>query len=73
MGEGEGCLGQRRVVNQERVGAFVRKLVEWDWRGLRLLSVEENAVCFREEFRDLYDGSFPVARRKRRRKDVEKP
>merc|ERR1711895_45466 len=33
--EEAGCLGRRRLVNQERVRAFARKLVEWDWRALR--------------------------------------
>ena len=73
MREEGGPAGRRRVVNQERVRTFAQGLVEWDWRALRSLSAEENAARFGDEFRDLYDRCFPVARRKRRRKDVEKP
>ena len=45
-----GRWGRRRLVNQERVRAFAQKLVEWDWRGLRSLTAEENAACFKNEF-----------------------
>ena len=66
-------MGQRRVVNQERVRAFARKLVEWDWRALRSLSAEENAARFGNGLRDLYYEAFPVGNRRKGRKDVEKP
>ena len=35
--------------------------------------MEKNAAHFRNEFRDLYYGSFPKVDRKRGRRDVEKP
>ena len=66
-------MGQRKVVNQERVRAFARKLAEWDWRVLRSLSAEENTARFGNEFRDLYYGSFPVVNRRKGRRDMEKP
>ena len=57
--EEAGCLGRRRLVNQERVRAFARKLVEWDWRALRSMNAKENASRFGNELRDLYYASFP--------------
>ena len=65
--------GQRKVVNQERVRAFARKLAEWDWRVLRSMSVEENAARIGNEFWDLYYGSFLVANLRKGRKDMQKP
>jgi hypothetical protein len=46
-------------------------LEEWDWREVRALGVEENWVRFGNEFWDMYNCAFPVA--KRRKRDVEKP
>ena len=48
-------------------------MAEWDWRALRSLSVEKNAARFRNEFRDLYYGSFPKVDHKRGRRNMEKP
>ena len=61
------------MVNQKRVRAFARKLVEWDWRALRSLSAEENAARFGNEFWNLYYGSFPVVNFRKGRRDMEKP
>ena len=44
-----------------------------DFREVRALGVEGNVARFRNEFRDLYDAAFPVARGKKSRRDVEKP
>ena len=68
-----GCFGQKWLVNQERVRAFVWKLAEWEWRALRSLSAEENAARFRNELWDLHYGSFPVVNHRKGRRDVEKP
>ena len=70
--EERGCLGSSRVVNQEMVEAFVQKLVEWDWRVLQSLSADENVARFRNEFRGLYYGSFPVANCRKWKKNLEK-
>ena len=38
-----------------------------------MLSAEENAARFGNEFRDQYYGSFPVVNHRKGRRDVEKP
>ena len=72
VGNGEGG-GPRRVVTGARIRQFAGKLEEWDWREVRAMGVGDNVARFRNGFRDLYDGSFPVAQGKRRRIDEEKP
>ena len=37
------------------------------------MGVGDNMARFRNGFRDMYDGSFPVAQGKKRRVDEEKP
>ena len=66
-------MGRRRLVNQERVRAFARKLGEWDWRALRSMNAKENASRFGNELRDLYYASFPEVDCKKEKRDVEKP
>ena len=72
VGNGEGGA-PRRVVTGARIRQFARKLEEWDWREVRAMGVGDNMARFRNGFRDMYDGSFPVARGKKRRVDEEKP
>ena len=62
-----------RVVNGWRTREFARRLVAWDWRALRGMDTEGNCARFCNEFRDIYDSCFPEARRKRQRRDVDKP
>ena len=71
--EEEGCLGQRRMVNQESVRAIAWKLTKWGCRTLRSVSGDEKAAHFENGLRELYYESFPEANCRKGRRDVEKP
>ena len=70
--EGGGNGMQRRVITEARIGQFANKVEEWDWREVRALGVEDNWARFSNEFRDMYDGAFPVVKGKKK-SDMEKP
>ena len=72
-GQGGGTGTPRRVVTGVRIGQFAGRLEGWDWRAVRALGVEENWVRFGDECWDMYNCTFPVAKGKKKRWDVEKP
>ena len=64
---------KRRLVNEARIRRFAEKLERWSFDEVRSMGVEWNVARFRDEFRDLYDETFPWVEDKRRRRDEEKP
>ena len=64
---------RRRLVNDGRIRRFAERLEAWSFDEVRQLGVEGNVARFRNEFRDLYDESFPWVEVKRKKRDVEKP
>ena len=79
MGAGEieggpdGRGRKRRLVNEARIRRFSEKLERWSFDEVRSMGVEWNVARFWNEFRDLYDETFPWVEDKRRRRDEEKP
>ena len=70
---GQSKEGWHRVVNERRIAQFREKLQAWSFDESRALGVEANIAKFRNEFRDMYDLSFPWAKNKKRARDEEKP
>ena len=68
-----GVRGKRRLVNEGRIRTFAEKLGAWSFDEVRAMGTEGNVARFRNEFRDLYDESFPLVEVKRKRRDEEKP
>ena len=64
---------RRRMVNEGRIRRFAERLEAWSFDEVRQMGVEGNVARFRNEFRDLYDESFPWVEAKKKRRDVEKP
>ena len=65
--------GRYRLMNTGRIQQFAAELDAWSFDEVRVLGIEENVARFRNEFRDLYDKSFPWRKNKRNKKDEEKP
>ena len=68
-----GNQGWHRVVNEARISRFAEELSGWTFDEARALGAEANVAKFRNEFRDLYDSTFPWAKNKKNKKDDEKP
>ena len=77
LGSVQGGVGaggtRRRLVNEGRIRGFAERLQVWSFDEVRAMGVEANVGRFRNEFRDMYDETFPLVERRRRRRDVEKP
>ena len=63
----------RRQVNEGRIARFAVELSCWTYDEIRSQGIETNVARFRNEFRDMYDRAFPWVKKKRNKKDEQKP
>ena len=64
---------QRRKVTTQRISRFAEILEDWSFDEERAKGIEYNVAKFRNEFRDMYNESFPWVENKKSKRDREKP
>ena len=68
------CGGtNKRLINDRRIARFAEELQGWCFDIEHSLGAEGNIARFRNSFTDMYNIAFPVAEKKRNKRDAEKP
>ena len=66
-------VGLRRSINERRILQFSEKLQAWSFDEVRAQGIDANVARFRNEFRDMYNTTFPFVKDRRSKKDQDKP